>query len=141
MAGTLDLRAVREALGLAAGAAGFNAWDYMPDDVQNLPAAVVGAPREMEALTLTRWRLQLPVTFYVSSANPKDANERLDRALSIGLEDEDEVPRLSFLDTLADAIEPPWKTARFVSAQTSRYTMPGNSVAWGTEVLVEVTTT
>lgn len=136
----LDLRAVREGLASAARECGFSAWDYQPDDPQQLPAAVVGAPVEMEALTLTRWKLVVPVTFYCSTADPKDASERLDLVLSINLVDEDDEPRLSFIDTLKAAEAPPWKSARFSSAETGRYTMPGGSVALGTRVDIEVTT-
>jgi hypothetical protein len=136
------MRAIREDLSAAARAAGFGeAWNVVPDDVSTLPAAVVGAPRDVEAVTLTRWRLTIPVTFFVSSADAEAAAHVLDGVLSVGQADDEEadVPP-GFIDALAATEGSNWSTARFVSAETARYQMPGGAVALGCEVRVEIVT-
>lgn len=132
----MDLRAIRKDLGVVAQEAGFNAWDYEPDDPQNLPAAVVGGIRSMTRLNAQVTRVELGVTFYVNAADPQDATARLDLALSTGIQD-------SFIDNLDTDAEKPdrsWRSVRFAaSGPYTRYSMPGGAVALGVEITLELT--
>lgn len=132
----MDLRQLRADLGVVAASSGFNAWSYQPDDPQDLPAAVVGGIKSMERLNQTVSQLMIGVTFYANAADPQDATERLDLALSVGNPD-------SFIDTL-DSVEiadgPAWRSVRFDSAGPyTRYSMPGGGSSLGVEVTLELT--
>jgi hypothetical protein len=132
----MDLARIREDLAAVATAAGFNSWDYEPDDPQTLPACIIGGIREMERLNAIVTRAQILVTFYCSVADPKDATRRLDLALSVGHPN-------SFIDmldsvTLEDG--PAWRSIRFESASRyRRFAMPGGHVALGVEIVLELT--
>lgn len=133
----MDLRQLRADLGTVAQTSGFNAWDYEPDDVQDLPAAVVSGIKEMERLNRLVTRVKVVITFLVSLADPQDAAARLDTALSNGVQD-------SFIDNL-DSVSvendgPAWRSVRFDSAGPyTRYQMPGGGSYLGVEVLLELT--
>jgi len=132
----MDLRKVRADIGVVAGVSGFNAFDYVPDDPKDLPAAVVGGIKSMVRLNAVVTQVELGVTFYVSAADPQDSAARLDLALSTGLPD-------SFIDNL-DSVTPAdgasWRSIRFQSAGPYiRYQMPGGGVALGVDVVLELT--
>ncbi len=132
----MDLRQLRADLGTVAGEAGFNAWDYLPDDPKTLPAAVVGGILEMERLNRLTTQIKLGVTFYVSAADPKDASARLDRALSVGLGDS----FIDWLDSVQLADGPSWRSVRFDSAGPyQKFSLPGGGVALGVTVVLELT--
>lgn len=109
----MNLRAVRTDLAVVARAAGYTAFDFQPDDLAALPAAVVGSPRAMVRRTRTVSLLTLPVAFYVSTVDPATATAALDLVLSHGEDG-------SFLTLLEDASlfvnRPAWDTAVFASA-------------------------
>ncbi len=132
----MDMRQVRADLGTVARSAGWNAWDYQPDDPQNLPAAVVGGISEFMRLNRLVSQFKIGVTFYVNLANPQDAAERLDLVLSPGNPD-------SFLDVLDSVTAEDgaaWRSVRFDSATPyQRYSMPGGLYALGVELMLELT--
>lgn len=132
----MDLREIRIGLAAVARAAGFNAWDYMPDDPQDLPASTVGGIESMVRLNEAVTQVQLKVSFYVNETDMQDATARLDKALSVGLNG-------SFIDTVDEvttADGPPWRSIRFVSAGPyQRFAMPGNGWALGVETIWEMT--
>ena len=133
----MDLRAVRHDLGVVAQNIGLNAWDYQPDDPQNLPAAVVGGIQEMHRLNRIVTQFKLGVTLYVNCADPQDATAALDLYLSTGLDG-------SFIEALDAVIpgldSPAWRSVRFDSAGPyRRYSMPGGGAALGVEVVLELT--
>ena len=132
----MDLRKLRTDLGTVATEAGFTAWDYYPDDVQNLPAAVVGGIAGMVRLNRLVTEIDIGITFYCSLADPADAAARLDLALSTNMDG-------SFLDavdeiTPTDAVN--WRSVTFVRAGPyNRYDMPGNTHALGCEIVLRFT--
>lgn len=132
----MDIAAIRAQLATVAGLAGFNAFDYQPDDPGALPAVVAGGIREMERLNRIVTRLQLVVTFYASLAEPADAARRLDLALSVGVEG-------SFIDLL-DAVPvegQAWRSVRFIGSGPYQTTiMPaGTGNALSCETVLEFT--
>lgn len=132
----MNVRDIRRDIGVVAGRAGFNAWDYQPDDPQDLPAAVVGGIKEMTRLNKKVTQLKIGVVFYVNAADAQDATSRLDLALSVGNPD-------SFIDMLDEVTQqdsPSWKAIRFESAGPyQKYQMPGESIALGVEAVLELT--
>lgn len=133
----MDLRQLRIDLGKVAQTAGYNAWDYTPDDPQNLPAAVVGGIRSMVRLNALTTQIQVEVTFYVSAADPKDAAGRLDLALSVGLDGS----FIDCLDTMSEAPNTPsWRSVRLDSAGPyQRVLMPGGGAALSVAIVLELT--
>lgn len=132
----MDLRQIRTDIGVVAGESGFNAWDYAPDDPQDLPAAVVGGIKSMVRLNAVVTECQIEVTFYVNAADPQDAAARLDLALSVGLPDS----FIDMLDSVTPADGPSWRSIRFESAGPyQRYAIPGGAVALGCTVTLELT--
>lgn len=132
----MDLRQIRADLGTVAAEAGFNAWDYQPDDLQHLPAAVVGGIKSMERLNQTVTQVQIGVTFYVNPADAKDATSRLDLALSTGNPNS----FIDCLDGVSSLDNPAWRSVRFDSAGPyAMYVMPSGSSALGVEVTLELT--
>lgn len=105
----MDVASIKADLATVAAACEFNAWPYFPDDLQQLPAAVVGniedVQRKNRAVTIATYT----VTFYVSLADPFDAAARLDLVLSEGIEG-------SFLTALAAAVAPAWSSITFASS-------------------------
>lgn len=129
---------VRKDLGVLGRTAGLNAWDYQPDDPQDLPAMVVGGIKSMVRLNQKVSLVQIGVTMYVNAADPEDASRKLDQLLSVGTED-----GLSFIDILdshaADEAAS-WRSIKFLSAGPyQKYAMPGDGSALGVEVTVELT--
>lgn len=134
----MDLRQLRADISAVAQAAGFNSWDYMPDDPQDLPAAVVGGIKSMERLNRQVTQVQIGVTFYASAADPLDATSVIDRALSIGAAETSFIDLLDDVDVIADG--PAWRSARFDHSSEYRlYGMPGGGNALGVEVTLEFT--
>lgn len=135
----MDLRQVRADLATVAATAGFNAWDFEPDDPQQLPAAVVGAPLLIERMNAHVTKLQLPVGLYVSNADARAATALLDQALSTG------VGEGSFLDALdsltqADTEASAWRSARFESAsQYQRVALDGGGSMLAVPIVLELT--
>lgn len=132
----MDLRKVRQDIGVVAGESGFNAWDYQPDDPQDLPAAVVGGIQSMKRLNRLTTEVKIDVTFYVNASDPEDAAKRLDLALSVGMPDS----FIDMLDSVTVEDGPSWRSIRFNSAGSyMKYQMPGNAVALGVTVTLELT--
>ncbi len=132
----MDLRQVRKDLGVVAGEAGFSAWDYVPDDPQDLPAAVVGGLSLFERLNAIVTKVNIGITFYVDLSDAQDAAARLDLVLSTGMPNS----FIDWLDSVTSNDLPAWRSVRFLSAGPyNRYTMPGGAVALGVEVTLEIT--
>lgn len=135
----MDLRALRKDLRVVAGESGFTAWDFVPEDPQDLPAAVVGAPKSMVRMNRLITQVEIPITFYASLADPLDATERLDLALSTGLPNSF-IDLLDFAAQQEGATAPSWRSVRFVSAGPyTRFALPGTVYALGVEVILELT--
>lgn len=134
----MDLRAIRAALGVLSAAANFNAWDYIPDDPQHLPAAVVDGILSLDRLNAHVTQFDITITFYASGADPKDASARLDLLLSTGITG-------SFADLLTTAAAvlspaPPWRTIKLKTAGPyTRYAMPNGELALGVQITLELT--
>ena len=134
----MDFRALRTDFGTVAQTAGFNAYDYEPDDPGALPAAVVGGVRSLRRLTMSgTCEVELEITLYVSAADPQDATATLDLALSLGLS----TSLLSILEAVDPILDKPsWRSARFVTAGPyQRVAMPGGGAALACSVVVEFT--
>lgn len=132
----MNLGAIREDLRVVAESIGFNAWSYQPDDPKDLPAAVIGGIKGLTRLNQVVSQIQLGVSFFCNLNDPQDATNRLDLALSVGVDG-------SFVDAL-DAItpddSPAWRSCKFVSAGPYlRYQMPANQAALGCEAILELT--
>lgn len=132
----MDLRALREDLTAVAEAAGFNAWSYVPDDPQDLPAAVVGGIQEMNRLNQHVTQIKLGISFIANAADPVDATARLDLALSTGNAES----FIDMLDSVGTEDGPAWSSVRFDSA--GPYTsidLPGGGTALGVEIVLQLT--
>lgn len=132
----MDLRALRADLGVVANEAGYSSWDYQPDSLQDLPAAVVGSPQSMRRLNQIVTEVKVPITFYVSEQDPQDATARLDLALSAGLPDS----FIDMLDSVHAADGPSWRSVVFESAGPyQRVIFDGGGSALFVEVLLSLT--
>lgn len=138
----MDLRKIRTDVAVVGAEAGFNAWNVIPDDPQDLPACVVGGVRSLKRLTMAgACELQIEVEFYANAADMVDATTTLDMVLSLGLQ-------TSFLSLLEAADEQPvgsptrpsWRSAMFIGAGPyKQIAMPGGGVALAVGVVIEFT--
>lgn len=110
----MDLAAVRADLATVARQAQFpNAWSIAPDDVGDLPAAVIAGISSLQRLTMSGvCKFTLDVDLYVNAADPVDAAARLDLALSLGLADS----FLTALEAVTSADNPSWRSVLFLNA-------------------------
>ena len=82
-----DLTAIRQELADVGAALGYTPWPFVPNDIQQMPAIVVGVPTEIVygrtfqggSATIT-----LPVTIVVDWGSAEDAEQRLNAAVSSG---------------------------------------------------------
>ncbi len=135
----MDLAALRSDIKVIGQTCGLNAWDYQPDDPQNLPALVVGGMRSLTRLNQVVAQIEVSVHIYVNAADPKDATRALDALLSIN-----QPAKTSFIDVLDSEMEtldtPSWRSIKFLSAGPyTHYIMPGGLTALGVEVILELT--
>ena len=131
----MDLAQVRDDLRAVMQAAGYNAYKYIPLDVNKYPAAFSGVPSTMAKLTLTRWQITLPLTLLFNSASPEDAQRRLDVALTPGTADS----VYDALTTLTRTTGAAWTSLKFVGAGNVRTVKIGNGNALACDITLELT--
>lgn len=132
----MNLAQLRADLKAVAETAGFNAWDFLPDDPQHLPAAVVGGIHAMVRLNAHVTQVQIGITFYASHADAKDATRRLDLALSTG----DPNSFIDIMDAVTESDGPSWRSIRFDSCGAYHLvSMPSDGTALAVETIWELT--
>lgn len=132
----MNVGAVRADLRAVAESVGFNAWAYQPDDPKDLPAAIIGGVKQYTRLNQTVTQIQLGVSFLANLNDPEDATNRLDLALSVGVDGS----FIDAIDAIVPADSPAWRSCKFVSwGPYLRYAMPGGAAALGVEAILELT--
>lgn len=132
----MNLAQLRADLKAVAEAAGFNAWDFVPDDPQDLPASVVGGIQSMVRLNAHVTQVKIGIEFYANHADAKDATRRLDLVLSTG----DPNSFIDILDHVEESDGPSWRSIRFDSCGPyTLVTMPGGGSALKVEATYELT--
>lgn len=139
----MNLAKIRADLKVVAETCGVNAWDYAPDDVKVLPAAVVGAPQAMRRLNRLKTEVEIPVAFYVNNADPQDATRRMDALLSMNVQNDPEFVGVAFMDVL-DTVHaedgPAWDSVRFSHAEPySLVNMGNDAVALACKITLTLT--
>lgn len=131
----MDLRQVRIDIRAVIAVCGYNAWDYEPDDPQDLPAGVVDGIESLIRMNRLVTAVKIGVTFYVNNADPKDATAKLDLTLSTGFTN-------SYVDALdaASLAGASWRSIRLEGAEAyHRVAMPGGGVALACRTITDLT--
>lgn len=131
----MNVNAIRKGLVALLEPAGFQRKEYVPEDVVDMPAVIAGVPDEVDyGASLGLAQITLPLTLVFSGADLKDAQLKMDNAMST----DDVNSAISLL--LAAQQEPTddWRSFRVVRADNIRQQGAGQSSALGVDVTLEV---
>lgn len=129
-----DVHAIRAAAVALVVPAGFQGIDHVPEDVQQMPAAVAGVPTEIDyGASLGLARITFPLTLIFSAASLKDAQLKMDQALSTT-----DGSAVTLLRAAVDTPTDDWRSIHVVRADNIRLADAGNSKALAVDVTLEV---
>lgn len=129
----MDVNAIRLAIAAKCAAAGYNSKEFVPEDVADFPAAVVGNPESIDyRLTMGLALISLKLTVAASAADMKEAQRKLDAAVSTEGEG-------SIYAALEESEDDSWRNCHVTSIDPVRLISAGSSQVLARDFALDVT--
>lgn len=131
----MNVNAIRLGLVALLEPAGYQRKEYVPEDVVDTPAVIAGVPDEIDyGASLGLAQITLPLTLVFSAADLKEAQLKMDNALST----DDDNSAISLLLAAMQSPTDDWRSFRVVRADNIRQQGAGQSSMLGVDVSLEV---